>query len=464
MEEFDKRYSCITSDGRLNFIGAIWRYFDTINQAYTDETQTAYIKDYNQRIFPIINCEKAIGEYSLDDIEDLIAFVQKKYSFNDTTIQSRISHLIYDPYQCWVEEQSQGSIAKTISNIEQESAYEEIELLTVKSLNVSEEKRAAKVLLSNPKTSNGEDIGLALMLLTALRNNEACGLNFGDLKEMIHYPGCYYLQITKTTQIESNKLKIGGKTYNAFRRLPVINKLKELLVERKIFVEAQVEKFPYIGEDGITYHSIDEMPIVCRSNRLGERASTRDLTNAGSELLRNKINMHENAIDDVIKSIEVSKDTIFDLGMKDVTTYLLRRNMATHLYTLGFTTIESQYFMGHKIENTEIQRVDFGDEDLLYSLWLKLQKHPLNETSNEVFMEMGEKRIEIENESEVHIRAKVNNARLVVKIRNKEQNDRILVKIDGTNTGIQAIETHNESREHRKVINIVKEIKKTYEC
>lgn len=54
-------------------------------------------------------------------------------------------------------------------------------------------------------------------------------------------------------------------------------------------------------------------------------------------------------------SISEDKDTEYDLGEKDVTTYLLRRNMATHLYTLGFTVLESQYFMGHKMEGTALK-------------------------------------------------------------------------------------------------------------
>lgn len=52
--------------------------------------------------------------------------------------------------------------------------------------------------------------------------------------------------------------------------------------------------------------------------------------------------------------------------------------MATHLYTLGLSTLESQYYMGHKMEGSSLKRSDFGDETFLHHIWKKLQKHPLN--------------------------------------------------------------------------------------
>lgn len=57
---------------------------------------------------------------------------------------------------------------------------------------------------------------------------------------------------------------------------------------------------------------------------------------------------------------------LIDIEEADVTTYLFRRNMATHLFNLDFTNAERQYFMGHKIEDPLIIRRDFNDEDTLY--------------------------------------------------------------------------------------------------
>lgn len=72
----------------------------------------------------------------------------------------------------------------------------------------------------------------------------------------------------------------------------------------------------------------------------------------------------------------------YDAYEKDPTTYLLRRNFATHLYTLGFPIEWSQYYMGHLIENDILKRSDFNDEGFLYQMALLLEKHPLNQTLN----------------------------------------------------------------------------------
>ena len=58
---------------------------------------------------------------------------------------------------------------------------------------------------------------------------------------------------------------------------------------------------------------------------------------------------------------------------------MLRRNFATHLYTLGFPIEWCQYYMGHLIEDDVLKRSDFNDDGFLYEMALLLDKHPLNE-------------------------------------------------------------------------------------
>ncbi len=72
----------------------------------------------------------------------------------------------------------------------------------------------------------------------------------------------------------------------------------------------------------------------------------------------------------------------YDASEKDPTTYLLRRNFATHLYTLGIPTEWCQYYMGHLIENDILKRSDFNDEGFLYQMALLLGKHPFNQILN----------------------------------------------------------------------------------
>ena len=68
-------------------------------------------------------------------------------------------------------------------------------------------------------------------------------MNYGDILEMINYPNCFYIQITKSVEYRTNTLKSGGKTQNAFRRLPLVSIFKEYLDERIDFLSSNV-RFP----------------------------------------------------------------------------------------------------------------------------------------------------------------------------------------------------------------------------
>ena len=128
-----------------------------------------------------------------------------------------------------------------------------------------------------------------------------------------------------------------------------------------------------------TFNSIDELPIACRGNNYTIPCSASDLTRAGRAFLRDKLKMREQQISGISYIVQSSE---YDASEKDPTTYLLRRNFATHLYTLGFPTEWCQYYMGHLIENDILKRSDFNDEGFLYQMALLLEKHPLNQTLN----------------------------------------------------------------------------------
>ena len=61
-ESFDLSFRTLTPDNKLNFIGAVVRYFDVFTNEFNDETKNTYIRDYNNRIFPMINPGKPNNE------------------------------------------------------------------------------------------------------------------------------------------------------------------------------------------------------------------------------------------------------------------------------------------------------------------------------------------------------------------------------------------------------------------
>jgi len=215
------------------------------------------------------------------------------------------------------------------------------------------------------------------MFLAAARNSEACGVNYGDLLEFHEYPGRYYLRLYETTQADSNVLKLGGKTTNAPRLIPIPKVLSDFLLQRKAYLQSTII-FPYTDEDGNVHETIDTFPIACRKRRYSVRCSRKDLTDAGRNLLQHDLKLDEEQVSGINVIIQEGLD---DLGEKDPTSYLFRRNLATHLRALGFTQIQIQYYMGHRLENTDLERSDFVDEELLHGMSVLLDEHPLNESN-----------------------------------------------------------------------------------
>lgn len=439
MRVFDPKYPKYTPHQKLNFVGAVQRYFDFINQDNKESTNDAYMDFYNNNIFPYVNYGKPVESFDIDYVDDLIKKIQEKNEYRDSTIYSTIRHLMYDPCKCFFNEFYPENNPFEINPTDfrrggdgsesQESAI----LSIVKSLTVEEEKKAFQILLADPRTDRGEYLGLVVMFFTACRNNEACGLNYGDILEMINYPNCFYIQITKSVEYRTNTLKPGGKTQNAFRRLPLVSIFKEYLDERIDFLTSKVQ-FP-LEENGNVYQSVYDLPIVCRGNKYGTRCNSDDLTIAGRRFLRDEVGIKKSRIAGIMVSISEDKDTEYDLGEKDVTTYLLRRNMATHLYTLGFTVLESQYFMGHKMEGTALKRSDFGDETFLYKMWNKLQEHPLND--NLVIPYKIAENIKINNRSNIVLKIdSKENQDFIFQINGNEMSDPIAIKLNGNATEI----------------------------
>lgn len=449
------KYIQTTPKASLNFVGAVHRYFDAINSSNLEKTNDIYIEIYNNAIFPYINYGKALDDYDIEYVEDLIELIKQENDYKESTVRSTIRHLLYDPCKYYFREYHPNDNTFEINPSDfrglKDEDKESVELRIIKSLTASEELKAGKILFSDPKQS-GEMIGLAIMFFTASRNNETCGYNFGDLLELQSHPGCYYLQITKSTEIKSNRLKAGGKTYNAFRRLPLVETLSDFLFDRIQYLEHELS-FPY-EENGITYNSVYDLPIACRGHNYGERCSSDDLTRAGRTLLRESVGMTKSRIAGIQLCILEDRNSEYDLGEKDVTTYLLRRNMATHLYTLGFSTLESQYYMGHKMEGTALKRSDFGDETFLYKLWKMLQYHPLNSYESIENLREGS----VHNTSKVIVQVEKDS---IVKIENKEYGDVIQLNIRDNHDVIKILETSLYS-ENNEEVNVLNKLIKLY--
>ena len=381
-EAFNPKFHQLTPQGKLNFIGAVNRYFNIINENVASETADIYIRDYNERIFPIISPGKAIDEYDEIYIDELLSILKKQHNYNEVTIESRYRHLLTDPCDAYYKD---TSLSKTRGNPFWGAGYklgentspdgiESVLLRIPKSLDLSLELKAAKMLL-DPTTDDGAKIGLAIMLCCGVRNNEAAGFNFGDFSEILDHSGHYLLRLTRTSKRDSNERKAGGKTRNAPRRLPLIRRFSDFIIARKEYLLSKIQ-FPFTDKKGVVFTSIDDLPIACRDTDYTVPCNASDLTSAGRAFLRDDLKMREQTVCGLSYIIKTPEYEVTD---KDPTTYLLRRNFATHLYTLGFPTEWSRYYMGHRIEDDDLKRSDFNDEGFLYQMSKLLERHPLNE-------------------------------------------------------------------------------------
>ena len=244
-----------------------------------------------------------------------------------------------------------------------------------KSLTALQEMRVFTYLMEN-RHKIGSVAGLLMMFVAGLRNNEACGINFGYIDEFTEYPGHYYLIIPQTTDLGKNSVDIRGKTNNCHRRIPISTFIAKVMFSLMELRYHQAKKKGYTGE------ALD-LPVACRKGMPNVRCDSEDLSYAAKEMFV-KIGMREDEIvelnEDLLRSAQIADDELeddFKEIEKDPTAYLLRRNFATHLKELGLHSHEIQYVIGHKIEELWIKRRDFTDESLLYPIAEKLAERPI---------------------------------------------------------------------------------------
>ncbi len=365
-----------TPSGELNFAGAAKRYFDAINGDFKDETKDAYITNYNVNIIPYTDPTLPVREYDDMIILDLLTRVRKGFDYDDSTVRSRLRHLVFDPVSEYFKEFGGGTVGGWGSVLRLPADEKEDARLQVirKSLTSAEEERMRKLLLSDPRSEDGRRIGLALMAYTGIRNNEACALDFGDIGEMKRHPGEHFIRVYKSTEINRSTRKLGGKTRNSPRILPILEPLYDFLMKRREYIQETVE-FPLTGRNGKIYENVDKLPVACKGNLFTEACRSGDLSIAGRDFFEKEMKLEQDMILSAVQELVESDDELMEA---DATTYLLRRNFATHLYRLGFDEVERRYYMGHDLEETKVARWNFTDEFYLNRMWDKLKGHPVN--------------------------------------------------------------------------------------
>ena len=389
-------YPLVTSTGKLNFIGMFQKYFSndkqdmdvkTIdNNWYSPETFKTYLGIYKAVIFPEIPLNLPASEYTEEDLLAIIDRIKKKN--RDYTEQSieRCTLLLWRVYEVgFLNNEYEDKIFWNKSGLLTQDNKKRGEVvrrmqLTRKSFSIAEEKK----LLSwfndlDPESCKGTDIGIALMFFLGLRNNEACGLDFNDVRLLHREKEIPLIYVTKTSKINSTERKAGGKTTNAIRGIPCFDFLFEFLMKRKQKIENMLK------ESASDKSEIESLPLVC-SKDFFTLSTTTYLTNAAKDLFRELGIINS-------QTMEALEDTLLfqcrmngiDIGEKEATAYLFRRNAATNMYNIGLTAGEIQYLMGHDVEEDGEERNYFTNADRLERIYNVLCGHPYHAFFNRLF-------------------------------------------------------------------------------
>ena len=370
-------------NGKLTFCGVLEEYYSIISHRWEDPTtKVKYNRDYDYRILPSLadHDNKTMDMYTKEDFDDAITHIIEARAssagspnaYADSTIQhfryliALVVKTASDNGLC--ENILWGSAFTLPESQNQRNADIQERIKYKKSLTVIQEYRVADALLTDVQ-QRGEEMGLLLMFALGLRNGEACGADYGDIKPMTYHPDCHTLWVYKSTIAGTSKLQASGKTKNADRIIPIPSALYSFLMERRHYLEQCVDFST--APNGIS--GVDNLPIACSGHNYFTRCSASKLTAAGRELFR-RIKMEQRQLAYIDASLSSADNTVFE---RDPTAYLFRRNFGTHLHILGLNEAEIQYVIGHDIEDLYETRNEFVNEEKLYEIKLKLDQRPI---------------------------------------------------------------------------------------
>lgn len=403
-DEVSRRYHS-ELNGRMTFAGAFLKFFyirkqpkeltgddagkdanarkSIFSRETTDETMMTYIDNIIDRILPELDTDSmTMEDYTLQFFEAALDRIRRKHpSVNDISSYRRNIRRIYNAWAesqedlneriIWPEDKSKKQTASSL--IKRKNRHSKPRSMTCK----GEVEMFRWIYSLDNETINASDLGIILMFFLGLRNNEAAGMTFGNIREIAgtsHH--CIY--VTSSTVGRSKELKAGGKTQNAYRVIPLFDFLYECLMRRKDYiVDMWLEKEPDLSDEEIEKRlNVQRIASDIFSNN---GVSSPDLTKRGKEVLTSilaKAGESSHFYDDVFYDFSYMRQ---ELGLDDedsATTYLFRRNYANHAVNLGLTGDQIRAIFGHKIEELGVKRSFFTSGDELAEIAEVLQDHP----------------------------------------------------------------------------------------
>lgn len=378
-----------TNNG-IMFSDILYQYFDEIaaKHGWGASTQKQYQSTYIHKIIPIMN-ERPLSEYSAEDLEQAYTAIACSGRPLSKFTLRRYHALIRVVVECAVEK---GLIADPMWDVifphptaPTEIAKREKKIGRLpKSMTPIMQVRLGEALYENALNS-GDVMDLMLMYEAGLRPKEAAGTSIGDYN--VPNPDVSYstVDIYNSTIGQSHERHNALKTTNGYRMAILGPRATEILNE-------QIAKTTKLLDDGTLrldpnngVPTIKQVPIGLNRKDAVTPCASPQLTKAFRKL-REEIQYEREDFETaqrIAESDEFEQATkqIVDpqLGFaeeKDATAYILRRQLNTDAHIVGYIAEERQYAMGHRIENTAVDRRDFRNLDILNALAAKQCKRP----------------------------------------------------------------------------------------
>lgn len=413
-------------NGKPTATAVLVEYWSEISKSWNNETAEQYINYFNEVILRHFSA-RPIAEFdSLAKYEAIIADIKKSGTrrggkgdeYSEATLQKfrfLISHVLKTAAEkglcmdvLW------GTNFSIPQNIDPDKESEEVRTILHKSLLPTEELKLDSEVFQNPLQSGEATFSLLAWALGG-RPQELAAILWSDIKaigpsangvvmaeknistgedaptEVNDSPsvgedlsqssqggnpeGMHYV-IGLFTTVYPKGYKVGGKTVNMYRYIPISPRLYKFLLTRR---EAAEKAFNERKADGTLppkVTSVDKLPVCCAGDDYFTPCNLQTARNFCRDLLR-RIGIKAAIYRFYEREAARSNDKSVWGVEKSVTSYLLRRNFCTHLYNLGLSEEEILYLMGHSMKHMVKKRADFRYTPFLKEVCKKLARRPI---------------------------------------------------------------------------------------
>lgn len=368
-------------DQKLTFFGVLVKYYDDIGLKYSLSTSTneQYAKQCEKYIIPRLN-DHPLENYSAEDFDKVISDIRSSESrCAEATLQIYRRHIIRVVEMAVGHEGMKDPLfgvvfmpPTTPKNVETSEKK-----TLPRSLTVHQQCVIAKTIYSSAD-AQGKNIDLMVEFEAGLRPKETAGLSFGDF---VYQDGFGIAALHNSTIGQGHARHAKMKTKNSYRKVIFSEKASNIIEKRRH------EICDLLYASSVVDHALEivNIPIAGMDDNPTMPRSSVQVSKEYRALLRD-IGFDENdylAACRIVASDEFSEAekhaTPEELGfakVKSPTVYINRRQYCTDMHIVGCTPEEIQYLMGHKIENSAVDRRYYNNSDELKKLAEKLNKRP----------------------------------------------------------------------------------------